>query len=105
MAARARNQALLAGRDGESEQLAETRDTGAMHGRTHQHLGRFQIETAAVAEILEDDPQELVYFARDFPADRCGRFFSSGDSVSSAGRARQIFSFTSSNCWLSSRKP
>jgi hypothetical protein len=72
-----------------------------MHGRTHRHLDRFQIETPGLAAIFEDDAQELIYFARDFPTDRFDRFFSSGESVSSTGRARQMLSFTSSNCWLS----
>jgi hypothetical protein len=72
-----------------------------MHGRTHRHLDRFQIETAGLAAIFEDDAQELIYFARDFPPDGFDRFFSSGESVSSTGRARQMLSFTSSNCWLS----
>jgi len=97
-ASRTRDGALLGGRDGELEQLAETCCSGVMHGRTYRHLDSFQIETAGFAAILEDHAQELVYFARDFLTDRFGRFFSSGDNVSSTGRARQILSFTSSNC-------
>jgi len=73
-----------------------------VQGRTQGHLGRLQIETARLAALLEDDAQELVYFPRDFPVDRFRRFFSWGLSVSSTGRARQIFALTStkdrSNC-------
>jgi hypothetical protein len=75
-----------------------------MHGRAHRHLDGFQIETARLAATIEDDAQQLVYFARDFLADRFGRFFSCGVRVSSTGRARQILSFTSSNSRLSCRK-
>jgi hypothetical protein len=46
---------------------------------------------------MEDDTQQLAYFARDLLADRFSRFFSSGERVFSTGRARQILSFTSSN--------
>lgn len=103
MAARARNTPLLGSRDGESQQLAERRGSGVMHDRTHGHLGSLQIETARLATLLEDHTQELVYFARDFPANRFGRFFSCGDSVSSTGRARQICAFTSMKARLNSR--
>ena len=68
-----------------------------MHGRAHSHLDGFQIQTPRLAATVEDDAQQLVYFARDFLPDGFGRFFSSGERVSATGRARQIFSFTSSN--------
>ena len=68
-----------------------------MHGGTHRHLDSFQIHTARLAASVEDDAQQLVYFARDFLTDRFGRFFSCGDTESSQGRVRQILSFTSSN--------
>jgi hypothetical protein len=44
----------------------------------------------------------LVYFSRDFLADGFGRFFSCGVSISSIGRKRQIFSFTSTKERLNS---
>src|SRR6516165_1978574 len=72
-----------------------------MHSRAHGHLGRFQIEAACFAPLLENDTQELVYFLRDFPADLFGRFFSSGVRVSSTGRKRQICSLTSTSSWPS----
>jgi len=67
-----------------------------MHGRTHSRLDGFQIQPSCLAPILENHTKKLLYFARDFSADRFHRFFSSGDSVSSTGRARQILSLTSS---------
>lgn len=69
--------------------------TGLAHGRTQGHLGRLQIEAARLAALLEDDAQELVYFARDLLANRFRRFFPSGASVSSTGRAWHICVFTS----------
>src|ERR1035437_6757566 len=69
-----------------------------MQGRTHGHLDGFQIETATLAAVVEDDAQELIYFARDFLLDRFGRFFSCGDSASgSGGRSWQICALTSTN--------
>jgi hypothetical protein len=57
-----------------------------------------------LAAILEDDPQQLRYFARDFLADRFGCFFSWAvrPSGSAVGRKRQIFWFTWMNSSLSS---
>lgn len=75
-----------------------------MHGRTHYGFEGFQIQVARLAAALEDHMQELLYFARDFLADRFGRFISSGVSASSTGRARQILSLISSKSWLSCRK-
>src|SRR6187402_2457748 len=69
-----------------------------MHGRSHEHLDRFQIQSTRLAEPGEDSPQQLLYFARDFLLDDVRRFFScslSGDS--STGRSRQIFSLTSTS--------
>jgi hypothetical protein len=74
-----------------------------MHGRAHR-LDGFQIETARLATVIEDHAQQLIYFARDFLADRFGRLFSWADSGgSSTGRNRQISSLTSSNWPPSSR--
>ena len=50
-----------------------------------------------LAAIFEDDVQELIYFARDLLTDRFGRFFSSGERVSSTGRKRQTRSLTSTS--------
>ena len=92
-----------AGADRELQQLMQRRSTGMMHGRTHSHLGRLQIEATRLAPLLENHPQQLVYFARDLLADRFRRFFSSGDNVSSTGRARQISALTSMKARLNSR--
>src|SRR5438445_6093807 len=101
MAARARNTPLLG--DGELQQLAERRGAGVMHGRTQGHLRSLQIEMARLAALLENQMQELFYFARDLLTDGFGRFFSCGESVSSNGRARQICAFTSTKARLNSR--
>src|ERR1700730_3957390 len=72
-----------------------------MHGRAYRHLQGFQIETAGLAAILEDDAQPSIYFARDFLPDRFGVFFSAGVcSCSSKGRKRQIAALTSTNSRL-----
>jgi hypothetical protein len=81
----------------ELQQFAEGGGASPMQGRAHRRFDGFQVETAALAATLEEDAQQWLYFARDFLLDRGGRFFSCGDRVSSTGRARQIFSFTSSN--------
>jgi hypothetical protein len=47
-----------------------------VHGRAYRHLHRFQIQTPGLAPTVEDGAQELIYFARDFLADRFRRFFS-----------------------------
>jgi len=74
-----------------------------VHGGTHGHPGRLQIETARLAALLEDDAQELVYLPRDRPVDRFGHPFFSGASVSSIGRAWHICVFTSMKARLNSR--
>jgi len=101
VAARARNAPLLSRRNGELQQRAERRGASVMHGGAHRHLDGLQIETARLAALLEDDPQELVYFADDFLTDRFRRFFSSGVRVSSRGRKRQTRSLTSTSSRLS----
>jgi hypothetical protein len=69
-----------------------------MHSRTHGHLDGFQIETATLAAAVEDDAQQLIYFARDFLLDRFGRFFSCGVCSScSTGRKRQTLRLSSTN--------
>src|SRR5271165_2575163 len=68
-----------------------------MHGRTHRHLDGLQIQTPRPAPAVEDDAQQLAYLACNFLLDRFRRFFSSGESVSATGRARQIWALTSTN--------
>src|SRR5438876_602730 len=80
-----------------AQQLTQRGCAGAMHGSPHRHLDSFQVESAALALVLEDKPQQCAYFPFDFPPDRLRSFFSAGVRVSSTGRARQIFSLTSSN--------
>jgi hypothetical protein len=76
-----------------------------VHGRAHRRLHRFQIETPGLAPTVEDDAQELIYFARDFLADRiCRLFFWADGAASVTGRSLQICSLTSKSCSPSSRK-
>jgi hypothetical protein len=74
-----------------------------MQSGAEGHLHRFQIGLAGAGAFGEDARQQRGYFARDLVLDGLGRFFSSGVRVSSTGRARQIFSFTSNRSRLSSR--
>jgi hypothetical protein len=66
-------------------------------GRAGGHLDRFQIETAAPAQIAEDNFEQSSYFLLRFVVDRFGRFFSWGDNASATGRTRQMLSFTCSS--------
>ncbi len=61
---------------GELQQLAQGGGARPVQGRAHRHLRRFQIEASGLAPILENHPQELIYFARDLLPDRFRRFFS-----------------------------
>jgi hypothetical protein len=74
-----------------------------VHGSPHRHLDRFQVESAALALVLKNEPQQRTYFPFDFLPDRLGRFFSRGVRVSSTGRAWQIFSLVSIKVRLNSR--
>jgi hypothetical protein len=47
-----------------------------MHGSPHRHLDRFQVESASLALVLKNKPQQRAYFPFDFLPDRFGRFFS-----------------------------
>jgi hypothetical protein len=76
--------------------------SGSMHSSADSHLDRFQVESAGLALVLEDQPQQRVYLPFDFPPDRFFNFFSCGVSVSSTGRASQISSFVSIKVRLSS---
>jgi hypothetical protein len=98
-----RKAALLFDGFAEVQQLAEGGSAGMMESSAERHLHRFQIRLAGLLAFGEDASQEGGYFARDLVLDRLGRFFSSGVSVSSTGRVRQIFSLTSSRSRLSSR--
>ena len=104
MAAWTGNFALASNRLGKLQQLSESRRAGLMHNGPESHLDCFQIQDAPLLPLGEDAAQQRGYFARDFLADRFGRFFSCGVSVSSTGRARQIFSLTSRSSRLNSRK-
>jgi hypothetical protein len=77
-----------------------------VHGGTYGHLDRFQIDASGLALLVEDGAQEAVCFFGDFLLDGLRRFFLSAGTAgaSSMGRNRQIFSFTSTNAWLRSRK-
>jgi hypothetical protein len=97
LAASTRNNPLRGGRSGELQQFAQRARSRLLHGRAYRHLDSFQIEMAGLWAALEDQAQQLVYFPPDLLLDRVRRFFSCGDSVSSIGRTRQIFSFTSRN--------
>jgi hypothetical protein len=76
MAASTSNGPLVRSWRREPQQLTERCGSGVMHGRAHRHLDGFQIETACLAAAMENEDQQLVYFSRDFPADRLRRFFS-----------------------------
>jgi hypothetical protein len=97
------NRALFRGGLGEPQQLAEGGCAGPMQGGAQSHFHRLQIRLASLFMLGEDARQQRGYFARDLVLDRLGRFFSSAVSVSSTGRARQIFSLTSSKSRLNSR--
>jgi hypothetical protein len=96
MAARARKTTLLGRWRSEAQEFAQRRGTCPVQRRTHRHLDGFQIQAPGLAATLENGKQQLLYFARYFPADGFGRFFSSGESTSgSEGRMRQINALTS----------
>ena len=84
LAARTRKGALAGSWDWEVQQFGQHGCASLVHGRAHHRLDGFQIQTPRLAATLEDDAQQLVYFARDLLADRFRRFFSSGESVSSS---------------------
>ena len=94
--------ALFFGWLAETQQVAECGGASVMQSSAESHLHRFQIRLAGLLALGEDATQQRGYFARDLVLDRLGRFFSSGVSVSSTGRARQIFSLSAtkdrSNC-------
>ena len=91
------HRALVGSRGCKLQEFGQRCGASPMHGRADRHFDGFQIETPRFAATGEDRVQQLLYFARDFLADRFGRFFSSGEKASSTGRARQILSLTFSN--------
>jgi hypothetical protein len=96
---------LIRSRGGKLQQLGQGGGTRTVHGRADCGLDRFQIQMPGLAPATEDHTQKLIYFARDFLADRFCRFFSWADGIASAtGRSLQICSFTSRSCSPSSRK-
>src|SRR5277367_5243626 len=97
MAARTSHRVLVGRRDRELQELGQGCRASPMHGRAHGHFDGFQIQASCLTAAVEDRAQQLLYFARDLLAERFGRFFSSGEKLSSTGRARQIRSLASSN--------
>jgi hypothetical protein len=70
----------------------------AARGAGRRYPDGFQIRMAGLTANVEDDAQQLVYFAREFLGDRFGRLLSWGvRSVRSMGRERQIFRLTPIN--------
>ena len=68
------------------------------HGSAHRRLHRFEIKMPGLAPTVEKHAQELIYFARDFLADRVCRFLSRPDDGSSSiGRRQQILVLASTN--------
>lgn len=87
---------LIGRRRGEAQEFAQCRCASLVQGRAHSHLDGFQIQPPRPSATIEDDAQQLVYFARDLLADGFRRFFSSGESTSgSDGRIWQICALTS----------
>src|ERR1035441_7907007 len=105
MSASTRQGALFGGRRRELQEFAQSGCPGVVHGRAHSHLDSLQIQVPRLTATAKDDAQKLVYFARDFLADRSRRFFSSGESTSgSDGRSWQICALTSRLCILEDLK-
>ena len=100
VATAAGNAPLLGCRSRKLQQLVEGCRRGPMEGGAHRHLDGLQVHTAALAVARQVHAQKLVYFARDFLADRFGRFFSC--SVCRSGsRERQISVLVWTNSRLS----
>jgi len=102
--ARTRDGPLLGGRGCELQQFGQRGCARLMHGRPHRHFHSFQVQTPGFVPAVEDDAQQLVYLARDFPMNRFGRFFPWALSAAcSTGRRRQIFSLISTKARPNSR--
>jgi hypothetical protein len=76
VAAGTRHLALIRAGRAASQQPAQRGRPGSMHGSPHRHLDRFQVESASLALVLKNKPQQRAYFPFDFLPDRFGRFFS-----------------------------
>jgi hypothetical protein len=83
------------------QQLAQGGRSGLMQRCSQGHLDGFQIESAGLALLLKDEPENRAYFPLDFLLDGFRRFFSRGVRVSSTGRTRQIFSLVSTKVRIS----
>ena len=79
------------------QQFGQGCGAGVVHRRANRHFDSFQVQASRLVAAREEDTQQLFYFARDLLTDGLGCFFSCGERASATGRARQIFSFTSSN--------
>src|ERR1700691_2184017 len=76
VAASASHGVVVSGRRRKLQEFGQCCRASAVHGRTHRRLDRFQIQSACLAPPGENNPQQLVYFARDLLADCFRRFFS-----------------------------
>jgi hypothetical protein len=95
VAARTGNRPVIGIRRIVSQQLGQRGSPGLMQGGSQSGFDRFQVESAVVVALLENNAQKSVYFAGDFLLDRFGRFFSWADGwVCSTGRNSQICSLT-----------
>jgi hypothetical protein len=88
VATRTSDDPLVGRRGWELEQFGQNRCPSLVHGGAHQHLGGLQFQVSCLAAAVENDTQQLVYFARDFLLDGFRRFFSSGAIASATGRAQ-----------------
>ena len=86
------------------EQILEHHRTQLVCRCTSSNFDRLPIKLTALTQTLEDYLQQCGYFLRNFMLDRFRRFFSCGDNDSDTGRARQIFSFTSTRSLARWRK-
>ena len=76
---------------------------GVVHGMADQHFHRLQLDAARPAPFAKHHCQKFGYLFADLLLDRFGRFFSWGDKVSSAGRARHTSSLVATKARLNSR--
>jgi hypothetical protein len=101
---RAGNAAMVIIGWGKTQQFGHGVRAGLMDRRANGHLGSFQIQLTGAPTVGKNPLQLKFYLAGSFFADRRRRFFSCSVGMSSAGRARQIFSLTCSNSWHNWRK-
>jgi hypothetical protein len=60
MAAWTSHRALAGGRGWKLQKFGQGCCSGLMHGRAHRHFDGFQIETAGLAAVIENDTQQLI---------------------------------------------